>query len=194
MTNPAAFGRQYVAELQAVLDGLDYDAIARIVARLVRAYDEGRRVYTIGNGGSAATAAHLVCDLGKNTGSPTSPGLRVACLADNIPTLTALSNDHGYATLFIRQLTTILDPDDVVIAISASGKSPNIVDAIEAAKSRGATVIGLLGFDGGPARALCDDSLVIASFNYGQVEDAHLVVGHVLSQYLRQQFESRART
>src|SRR5215217_6444616 len=131
MTNPAAFGRQYVSELQSVLDGLDYDAIARIVARLVRAYDERRRVYTIGNGGSAATAAHLVCDLGKNTGGPTSPGLRVVCLADNIPTLTALSNDHGYGTLFIRQLTTILDPDDVVIAISASGKSPNIVDAIE---------------------------------------------------------------
>ena len=181
-----AFGRRYTQELHAILDRLDYQAIARIVDRLVRAHQLGRRVYTIGNGGSAATAAHLVCDLGKNTGGPTWPGLRVTCLTDNVPTATALSNDHGFDTVFVRQLATLLDPDDLVIAISASGKSPNIVEAIRAARERGAAVIGLLGFDGGPARALCDDAIVVESFNYGQVEDTHLVIGHIVSQYLRQ--------
>ncbi|OFW11712.1 MAG: hypothetical protein A3F69_05450 [Acidobacteria bacterium RIFCSPLOWO2_12_FULL_66_10] len=187
----AAFGRQYTGELRTILDRLDYDAVERIVARLMRAYDEGHRVYTFGNGGSAATAAHLVCDLGKNTSGPTWPGLRVACLSDNVPSATAFSNDHGYDTVFARQLATLLDPGDVVIAISASGKSPNIVAALDVARRRGASVIGLLGFDGGPARARCDDALVVPSFNYGQVEDTHLIVGHVLAQYLRQRLALR---
>ena len=190
-TGAAAFGRHYTAALRDVLDQLDYDAVERIAGRMLRAYDEGRRVYLVGNGGSAATAAHLVCDLGKNTAGATWPGLRVACLSDNIPTATALSNDHGYDAVFTRQLTTLLDPGDIVVAISASGKSPNIVGAIDAARGRGAIVIGLLGFDGGTCRALCDEALVVPSFNYGQVEDVHLVVGHVLAQYLRQQLELR---
>jgi D-sedoheptulose 7-phosphate isomerase len=193
MTDAGAFGRRYTQELRTILDALDYDAIERIVERLVQAYQRGRRVYTIGNGGSAATAAHIVCDFGKNTGGETWPGLRVACLSDNIPTATALSNDHGYDTVFVRQLTTLLDPGDLVIAISASGKSPNIVAAIRAARDRGAAIVGLLGFDGGPARALCDDAIVVASCNYGQVEDAHLVIGHILSQHLRERLPSAAR-
>ena len=193
MAGAAAFGRQYTTELRGILERLDYDAVDRIVERLARAYDDARRVYTIGNGGSAATAAHIVCDLGKNTGGATWPGLRVMALTDNIPTSTALSNDHGYDTVFSRQLETLLDAGDVVIAISASGKSPNIIAAIETARARGAAVVGLLGFDGGPARALCDDALVVPSFNYGHVEDAHLIVGHIISQYLRQRLSERQK-
>jgi D-sedoheptulose 7-phosphate isomerase len=128
--------------------------------------------------------------LGKNTGGPTWPGLRVSCLTDNVPTATALSNDHGYDTVFVRQLSTLLDPGDVVVAISASGKSPNIVGAIRAARERAATIVGLLGFDGGPARDLCDEAIVVPSFNYGQVEDAHLVIGHIISQYLRERLQA----
>lgn len=192
-TTAAAWGRRYTEELRTILDRLDFDAIARIVDRLLQAYEAGRRVYSIGNGGSAATAAHLVCDLGKNTGGPTWPGLRVMCLTDNIPTATALSNDHGFDTVFVRQLTTLLDEGDVVIAISASGKSPNIVAALDAARSRGAATIGLLGFDGGPARERCDHALVVPSFNYGQVEDTHLVIGHIISQYLRDRLAQNPR-
>jgi phosphoheptose isomerase len=189
-----AFGRRYTQELHAILDRLDYAAIERIVDRLLRAYQDGRRVYAIGNGGSAATAAHIVCDFGKNTGGPTWPGLRVSCLTDNVPTATALSNDHGYDSVFVRQLTTLLDPGDLVIALSASGKSPNIVSAMRAARERGAAVVGLLGFDGGPARDLCDEAIVVSSFNYGQVEDAHLVIGHIISQYLRERLSAIGQT
>jgi D-sedoheptulose 7-phosphate isomerase len=181
-----AFGRQYVETVRASLDALDFELLERIVDRLALAHDQGRRVYTLGNGGSAATAAHLVCDLGKNTGGPMSPGLRVACLSDNIPTATALTNDHGYESVFAAQLRTLLDPGDVVIAVSASGNSPNVIAAIQVARARSANVIGLLGFDGGAARVLCDEALVIPLFNYGQVEDIHLIVGHLISQSLRQ--------
>ena len=184
----ADFGRRYTAALAALLQQLDYTVVESIANQLIRAHAEGRRVYVVGNGGSAATAAHLVCDLGKNTASERVPGIRVISLTDNVPISTALSNDHGYDTIFERQLRTLVEPGDVVMAISASGNSPNVVNALKAARELGAVTIGLLGFDGGAARALSDVALVVESFNYGQVEDAHMVVGHVLAQHLRQRF------
>jgi len=184
----ADFGRRYTAALAALLQQLDYTVVESIANQLIRAHAEGRRVYVVGNGGSAATAAHLVCDLGKNTASERVPGIRVISLTDNVPISTALSNDHGYDTIFERQLRTLVEPGDVVMAISASGNSPNVANALKAARELGAVTIGLLGFDGGAARALSDVALVVESFNYGQVEDAHMVVGHVLAQHLRQRF------
>ena len=184
----ADFGRQYTARLAGLLQQLDYTVVEAIAERLIRAHADGRRVYVIGNGGSAATAAHLVCDLGKNTASERVQGIRVICLTDNVPIATALSNDHGYDTVFERQLRTLLEPGDVVLAISASGNSPNIMNGLKTARELGASTIGLLGFDGGAARTLVDVALVIDSFNYGQVEDAHMILGHVLAQHLRQRF------
>ena len=184
----ADFGRQYTARLAGLLQQLDYTVVEAIAERLIRAHADGRRVYVIGNGGSAATAAHFVCDLGKNTASDRVQGIRVMCLTDNVPIATALSNDHGYETVFERQLRTLIEPGDVVLAISASGNSPNIVNGLKTARELGAVTIGLLGFDGGAARALVDVALVIESFNYGQVEDAHMILGHVLAQHLRQKF------
>ena len=184
----ADFGRQYTARLAGLLQQLDYTVVESIAEQLIRAHADGRRVYVIGNGGSAATAAHLVCDLGKNTASERVQGIRVMSLTDNVPISTALSNDHGYETVFERQLRTLLEPGDVVLAISVSGNSPNIINALKAARELGAVTIGLLGFDGGAARALADIALVIDSFNYGQVEDAHMILGHVLAQHLRQRF------
>lgn len=187
MTDDAVgFGRRYVQAICATLGALEFGVVERIVDRLALAHAEGRRVYTLGNGGSAATAAHMVCDLGKNTSGPTWRGLRVACLTDNVPTATALTNDHGYEAVFARQLTTLLDPGDLVIAVSVSGASPNIIAGLHVARARSAGVIGLLGFDGGAARALCDEALVIPSFNYGQVEDMHLIIAHMITEALRQ--------
>lgn len=180
------FGRRYTTELRGLLDDLDYRALESIAQRLVRAHANGRRVYILGNGGSAATASHLACDLGKNTASDGVHGFRVMALADNVPTSTALSNDHGYDTVFERQLRTLLEPGDTVVAISASGNSPNVVNALNTARELGAVTIGLLGFDGGAALGLADVAIVIPSFNYGQVEDAHLIIGHLLTQHLRQ--------
>ena len=190
-TDLADFGRQYTARLAGLLQQLDYTVVEAIAERLIRAHADGRRVYVIGNGGSAATAAHFVCDLGKNTASERVQGIRVMCLTDNVPIATALSNDHGYDTVFERQLRTLLEPGDVVLAISASGNSPNVVNGLKTARELGASTIGLLGFDGGAARSLVDVALVIDSFNYGQVEDAHMILGHVLAQYLRQKFAGR---
>ena len=187
----ADFGRQYTARLAGLLQQLDYTVVESIAEQLSRAHADGRRVYVIGNGGSAATAAHLVCDLGKNTASERVQGIRVICLTDNVPIATALSNDHGYDTVFERQLRTLLEPGDVVLAISASGNSPNVVNGLKTARELGASTIGLLGFDGGAARSLVDVALVIDSFNYGQVEDAHMILGHVLAQHLRQKFAVR---
>jgi D-sedoheptulose 7-phosphate isomerase len=188
----ADFGRQYTSKLAGLLQQLDYTVIESIAQQLMRAHREGRRVYVIGNGGSAATAAHFVCDLGKNTACGHVQGIRVMALTDNVPISTALSNDHGYEALFERQLRTLVEPGDIVMAISASGNSPNIVNGLKAAREVGAATIALLGFDGGAARALSDVALVIESFNYGHVEDAHMIIGHVLAQHLRECFSGLA--
>ena len=182
-----SYFRSYVEILKSELDRLDFETFARIIDILLNAREMGKKIFIIGNGGSAATASHFVCDLSKGTAvqDPSFKRFRAFSLADNLSLLTAVGNDISYDHIFTEQLITYLDPGDVVIALSASGNSPNIVRAISFAKEVGATTIGLLGFGGGQAGKIVDYALVVGSRNYGISEDFHLIIEHILTQALK---------
>ncbi len=174
----------YIAGLTLALKSIPLDTIARIVAILEAARAEGRMVFLFGNGGSAATASHMVCDLNKTAIHPELPRFRAMALTDNVPLITAWANDTHYHNVFVEQMQNFLAPGDVVIAISASGRSRNVLDAVRRAREGGAVTIGLTGFNGEHLRDLVDVCLVVQSDNVGQIEDAHLVVGHVITAAL----------
>ena len=178
--------RAYLFDLTLTLDMLPIDSVVRVVETLNEARDKGRRVFTFGNGGSASTASHFACDLAKGARSQDRPGLRTQCLNDSIPLTTAWANDADYETVFSAQLVGLADPGDVVIAISGSGNSPNVLNGVRAARIQGATTIGLSGFDGGRLASLVDIAVVANNHVMEQVEDIHLVLGHVLTTCLRE--------
>ena len=178
--------RSYLDRLLKTLDGMPVDDIARLSEMLYRAYSDGKQVFILGNGGSASTASHMAADLGKNTIGPNMRRFRIMSLNDNIPLLTALSNDLGYDNMFAEQLQNLIQPGDVLIVITGSGNSPNVLKAMEYAQSRSAQVAALLGFGGGKASKLSDLNVLIDSDDYGVVEDAHLIVNHILVEHFRQ--------
>ena len=178
--------REYLGRLIGTLEAMPLEAIGSLSDMLYRAYTDGKQVFVLGNGGSASTASHMAADLGKNTIGPNMRRFRILSLNDNIPLLTALSNDLGYDNVFAEQLQNLIQPGDVLIVISGSGKSPNVLRAMEYARSQSAEVAALLGFGGGPAADLADLSVVIDSSDYGVVEDAHLIVNHILVEHFRQ--------
>jgi D-sedoheptulose 7-phosphate isomerase len=180
--------RSYLEELNAALKELAPTAVAGVVSAFERARKQRRQIFIIGNGGSAATAAHMACDLGKGTvdrGTPDFTRFRVISLSDNTALLTALGNDLSFEDIFVEQLAALMNDGDVVVFISASGNSPNLVRAAKYARSRGGELVGLLGFGGGMLANLVDHALVVSSRNYGISEDSHLIVQHLLTQYLR---------
>jgi D-sedoheptulose 7-phosphate isomerase len=182
------FAAGYVAYVSELLAALDMTALAAIAGELEAVRAGGHALFVAGNGGSASTATHMVNDLVFGTRAAGSgPTFRVFSLADNTALLTAVANDTSYAEVFVRQLETYFHPGDRLIVISASGNSPNIVAAAAWVKACGGRVIGLLGFDGGAVRAMCDVSLTIETpkGEYGPVEDAHLVIDHVLTVWLQ---------
>ncbi len=175
-----------LAELGEALRNLDAARIDRVVAALRHARHRRARVYVMGNGGSAATASHLACDLAKSVGGRGADRLRAVALSDSSPLLTAWANDVDVTAMFSGQLETLLDSGDVVIAISVSGRSPNILAGLRTARRLGARTIGLLGADGGPALGLVDLALHVASDSYGVVETVHLGLVHALTEALRE--------
>ena len=190
------FAKQYLETLKSLLDRLPLDAVDRVVAMLEAAYETGHQIFVIGNGGSAATASHLMNDLCKGTlgegpeGSPDWKRFRAIALTDNVSLLTAWANDAGYSRVFSEPLKNLAQPGDLLVAISASGNSPNILAAVEAAKRIGVRVVGLTGFDGGRLAKLADAALVVPSNEYGPVEDAHAVLGHIITSYLFQKIKA----
>jgi D-sedoheptulose 7-phosphate isomerase len=139
----------------------------------------------MGNGGSAATASHMVCDLMKNTRKMDLPNLRVLGLADNMPVFSALGNDEGYENVFAGQLASYAQPGDVVVAISASGNSPNVLKAVELANQIGARTVGFTGYNGGKLGQMVEFHINVPSDNIEQVEDIHLVLEHMITSVLR---------
>jgi len=176
----------YLRNFRELLEQVDLDAIERIIFRLRAARDNGCTIYLAGNGGSAATASHWVNDLGKATKSPGRMPMRVMSLSDNVSWLTALANDEGYDRVFSGQLDNFAKPGDVLMVISASGNSPNLVEAVELARSRGVITIGLLGFDGGVLKNKLDECLWLPTEKgaYGLVESAHALLCHILTHCL----------
>jgi D-sedoheptulose 7-phosphate isomerase len=177
----------YLTRLSELLLLIPERSMAAAIDLLLEAQDRGRRVYIMGNGGSAATSAHLANDLMKKTSHvPGARPLRAFAVADNVPLLTAWANDVAYESAFAEYLAGALDEHDVVIAISASGNSPNVVNGLRVARAADARTIGLVGFDGGQTSELVDVAIHVRSFDYGLVEDAHMAVGHAISDAVRQ--------
>jgi D-sedoheptulose 7-phosphate isomerase len=171
--------RQYFGQLQRTLAKLPLEGIDRIADLLVETYDAGRMVYLCGNGGSAALASHMACDLGKGT-AYCNPGkrFRVLALTDNLPTLTAWANDSSYDDVFSEQLRNFVQPSDVAFAISGSGNSKNVLKALLVARESGAVTVGISGFAGGAMKDLCDLCVVVPSDNMQIIEDLHLAIAH----------------
>jgi len=176
----------YLEQLRDVIERFPIPEIERIVRILLDARSAGATVFVLGNGGSAATASHFACDLGKGTISPGIPRLRVVALTDNVPLLTAWANDTDYVNVFSEQLESLVRPGDVVIAISASGNSPNVLKAVEVARKAGATTVGLAGFDGGKLKSAVDVCVVVPVDHMGQVEDGHMILDHLITDCIKE--------
>jgi len=175
----------YFLGVESVLRELPFAIIDRVTDVLWRAYVEGRTVYIFGNGGSAALASHCACDLGKGTVVNGNRRFRVLALTDNVPLMTAWANDASYEDVFAEQLATFVDEDDIVLAISGSGNSPNVVKALNVAKDAGAFTIGLTGFQGGRMKPLCDLCVIVPSDSMQIIEDLHVCVNHAIFSALR---------
>lgn len=184
--NPEKYAQAYLDYLASCFRNIDCTAVAEFIQLLLNARESGNAVYFIGNGGSAATASHFANDLSIGTRTGDDKPFRAISLTDNVAVMTALANDEGYNAMFVDQLKVHFREGDSLVAISASGNSPNVIAAVEYAKSRGGTVVGLTGFDGGELRPLSDISLHVATEKgeYGPVEDLHMIFDHLIGSYL----------
>jgi len=183
----ADFARGYLNYVTDVLSRLDARAIAAFIDALMRARELNARIFFLGNGGSASTASHFALDIAVGSGSWQTP-FRAISLVDNPATLTALANDFGYEDVFVRQLRVQMAPGDVVVAISVSGNSPNVLAAVEYANANGAVTVGLTGFDGGRLGEIAK-LVVHAPTNvgeYGPAEDVHMILDHLVAAFLAQ--------
>ena len=188
---------RYLDDLKTLLDKLPLAQVRRAAEVLFRAYETDRTLFVFGNGGSAALASHMASDLGKATHVPGPASLqgvkrlKVLALTDNVPLLTAWANDSSYENAFAGQMENFIQAGDVALAISGSGNSPNVLRALELARRAGATTIGLAGCGGGRMKALLDCPIVVPSHNMQQVEDAHLVLAHMIFLDLKARIEAR---
>jgi D-sedoheptulose 7-phosphate isomerase len=177
----------YFTDHIQLLDRIPMERVEQVLDVLREARFHGSQVFIMGNGGSAATASHFVCDLAKNTRKDGIPPFRVYGLSDNLPILLAYANDEGFENVFAQQLINLVKPGDVVIAFSCSGNSPNVLKAVEAAQEYCAKTIAFTGFDGGKLGPMVDINICVPSSSYEQVEDIHLMLEHMLCFALREE-------
>lgn len=176
--------RKYISELHMTLDRLPVETIELVISMLHEARLSNRQIFIMGNGGSASTASHFVCDLGKNTRWRGLPNFRVMGLTDNMALFSALANDEGYENVFAQQLASFVQPGDIVIGISTSGNSSNVVNAIKLANQVGAITLGFTGFDSGQLGSMLDINIHVPSDSIEQVEDIHLMLEHLICKAL----------
>lgn len=176
--------RDYFAAVQRLLDEIPFEAVDQIVDTLLNASYAGRTVFICGNGGSAATATHFACDLAKRPTVPGQPRFRVVALTDNISLMTAISNDISYEAVFSEQLLPLVREGDVVIGISGSGNSQNVLNAIEVARNAGAITVGFCGYDGGKLKGRVDYPVHVPCNVMAMVEDVHLMLEHAICERL----------
>lgn len=195
-SDPASFTSAYFLHLHECLKALDTKSVAAVVREFIAAREEGHRIYVAGNGGSAATASHMVNDIATDVARKAKLDVpfRVHALTDNAALLTAIANDTGYENIFVNQLAAWFQPGDRFLAISASGNSPNLLRAAEWVREHGGRVISFVGFDGGRLQVLSDVCVHVktALGEYGVVEDAHLVLNHTISNWLICSLTTRA--
>ncbi|ATL25042.1 D-sedoheptulose-7-phosphate isomerase [Streptomyces formicae] len=181
----------YLRMLVDAVRGIETGQVTAAVDRIAAAWTRGATVFVAGNGGSAATASHMACDLAKTATPGLAAGVRVVPLLDT-SVLTAWANDVSYEAVFAAQLATQARAGDVLVVISASGNSPNIVQALTTARAHRVETVALLGFDGGTARSLADKVIMVPADHYGVVEDLHLAVNHMITEQLGARTGARA--
>jgi D-sedoheptulose 7-phosphate isomerase len=182
----------YFSELEQMLRAISLPDLERVLNLLENVYRNGNRIFIMGNGGSAATASHFALDLAKNTIMPGAPRLKAISLTDHVPLITAWSNDTAYEHIFAEQLANMIEPGDVVIGISASGNSPNVINALLLAGQYRASTIGLLGAKGGKIKDIVDAYVLAPGQNIEQEEDAHMILAHVITRHMRDVVRSYA--
>lgn len=182
------FIKAYIEQEKRDMDSVRYEDIKKVVEILFEAWKGGKQVFIFGNGGSASTASHFACDIAKGTlqriYDHTEKRFRVMSLTDNVAIMTAFANDLSYEDMFSQQLNHYVNEGDVVIAITGSGNSPNVIKAVELAKRFKAMTIALLGFDGGKLKDIADHSIIVKSRHYGRIESVHLMIHHLVASYL----------
>jgi D-sedoheptulose 7-phosphate isomerase len=186
--NIKSFSQNYINNIIDLLNKIDITIIEEIINTLEKIEKNKSKLYIIGNGGSSATASHMVNDLGVGLRRRNLLNINVISLADNTSVVSALANDIGYDNIFYMQMKDILDPNDVIISISCSGNSPNILKATTYAKNVGCTIIGLTGFNGGALKEISDINfhVNVPTGNYGFVEDLHMILDHIIYSYYLQ--------
>lgn len=172
--------KSYIRREKEMLDRFDIAQINEILNQLLAAHARCGRIYIFGNGGSAATASHFANDFNKGISEYVENKFRFICLNDNVATMLAIANDIGYEDIFAFQLNGILEEGDLVIGISGSGNSPNVVKALSYAKAQGVPTIAITGYDGGEIAKICDVAFVAPAHNMQLVEDAHMILDHLL--------------
>lgn len=187
--DPREFIAVYFYEVKRCLESLDKDKVELAIDMIIDAYKNDRKVFILGNGGSASTASHMAADLGKGTlqrvYDNSERRLRVISLTDNVALMTAFANDLSFEDIFVQQLRNLVETDDLVMVLSGSGNSPNVVKAVKYARSCGAKTIGLLGFkNGGKLGKMVDCAVVVDSTEYGPIEDVQLVLNHLMASWI----------
>ncbi len=176
----------YLEEIEGIIQSISRSDVRCIVDRLFEGWQQGRTTYIIGNGGSASTASHMMNDLSKMTTIEGKKRFRAIALTDNVPYITAVGNDIEYADIFVEQLRSLLLPKDILIAISGSGNSENVIRGAKYANEIGATVIGLCGNPGSRLCGCADLAVTITSNSICQQEDGHLILNHAIALALRE--------
>jgi D-sedoheptulose 7-phosphate isomerase len=183
--------KRYFQALSQLIPQLPYQAIEQIISAIMQAAEEGRTIFVFGNGGGAATASHIACDLNKGTiTSGESRRLKVMAFTDNVPMLTAWANDAGYEHVFSEQLKNFIQAGDVVFAISASGNSTNVIQALKTAREAGAITVGICGYDGGKMNPLCDICAIVPADHMQIVEDLQHAMAHSIFLAVREKLRA----
>ncbi len=184
--------RKYAEEEIKLLQEMDDDVVNEIMNLLIQAYENEATIYVFGNGGSASTASHMANDFNKGISEYVEKKFRVACLNDNVATIMAIANDIGYEDVFAFQLRNKIKPGDVVIGISGSGNSKNVINAMEYAKEQGAKTIGWVGFDGGQVAKIADVVFHVQIANMQLVEDMHMILNHLMMCVIMREWNIKA--
>lgn len=185
--------RNYLSGLKKAIDNLPLEKIDEIIDLMLKVYDGNRQIFIFGNGGSGGTASHFACDINKGVSLHLKKRFRVICLNDNLPVILAYANDLSYEDIFVEQLKNFLNPSDVVIGISSSGNSANVIKAIQYSNENDATSVAFTGFDGGKLAGIACTSLIVPSNDMQKVEDLHLVLVHMIMQILDSKLSNNTR-
>jgi D-sedoheptulose 7-phosphate isomerase len=189
LMNIEIFSKEYFKELINLINIINIDEIKSFTNEIENTYMNGQNIFVMGNGGSASTASHFACDINKGVSLGLKKKFKVLCLNDNIPIMLAYGNDISYESIFVEQLKNYLIKDDLVIGISGSGNSKNVLNAIEYANETGAKTFGIIGCDGGKLKNIAKKSLIVNSYDMQKIEDCHMILTHLTMQYFSKKYK-----